>query len=298
MTGPATATHLAEPVGTAVADVGEGPRWDPLGGMLLWVDIPAGRVHRTDPASGETETVDLVPPVAAVFPMRGGGWLIAGQNSLVARDVDGSQRTLAGVADRPGMRFNDGACDPAGRLWIGSTHVDSRSGGAALYRLDSGGVLTPVVTGVTTSNGLGWSPDGTRLYYVDTPTRRIDVFDYSLSDGSVSGRRTFADLAGEGGRPDGLTVDAEGGVWVALVRGGALQRYSADGHLDAVVALPVSHPTSCAFGGPGLAELYVTTAKGWLSGAQREEQPLAGRLLRLGGLGVTGFAESLVQWPE
>ena len=169
-------------------------------------------------------------------------------------------------------------------------HTDGQSGGAALYRLDAVGTLTPVISGLTTSNGLGWSPDGTKLYYVETPTRRIDVFDYDARVGAVSARRAFADLADEGGRPDGLTVDAEGGVWVALIRGGTLHRYCPDGRLDAVVALPTSHATSCAFGGPGLADLYVTTARARLTDAERAVQPLAGRLLRLRP-GVTGFPQ-------
>ena len=134
---------------------------------------------------------------------------------------------------------------------------------------------------MTISNGLGWSPDGGTLYYVDSPTKRIDVLDFTPATGQVSGRRAFAALASASGVPDGLTVDAEGGVWVAVNGSGVLHRYAPDGRLDQVISLPVTHPTSVAFGGPGLGDLYITTAREPLSPAEREEQPLAGRLMRL-----------------
>jgi sugar lactone lactonase YvrE len=150
-----------------------------------------------------------------------------------------------------------------------------------LYRLDQGGTLTPVVPGVTVSNGIGWSPDGSRMYYADSPARQIDMFDYVPATGEVFERRVFADLSRAEGFPDGLTVDADGCVWVAMWGGGALRRFTPYGQQDAVVPLPVSRPTSCAFGGPEMSELYVTTASIDLTDAERAAQPLAGRLLRL-----------------
>jgi sugar lactone lactonase YvrE len=141
---------------------------------------------------------------------------------------------------------------------------------------------------VTVSNGLGWSPDGTVLYYIDTPTLRIDRFAWDLDAVVPHDRRVLADVSDAPGRPDGLTVDADGCVWVALIRGGELRRYTPDGRLDRTVALPVSHPTSVAFGGPDLAEVYVTSARDALTAEQRANQPLAGRLLRLSP-GVRGL---------
>jgi sugar lactone lactonase YvrE len=134
---------------------------------------------------------------------------------------------------------------------------------------------------VTVSNGLGWSPDGSRMYYVDSPVGRIDMFDYDPAAGTAVGRRPFADHSGYDGVPDGLTVDADGCVWVAVWGGGVLRRFAPDGTQDSVVPVPVSQPTSCAFGGPGMADLYVTSARIGLSEAELSEQPLAGRLLRL-----------------
>jgi sugar lactone lactonase YvrE len=248
---------------------------------VLWVDIPGGRLHRTAHSSGETATADLGAPVSAVLPTADGGVLVSRRDRLVVLEADGTERTVAAVSSGSGVRFNDGATDPQGRVWIGSMGTSDGSAAGVLYRLDPGGVLTPVITGVTISNGLGWSPDTSRLYYVDSPTRQVDVLDFDSGTGEVSGRRRFADLTSAPGVPDGLTVDADGSVWVALHGGGALHRYRPDGRLGTVVSLPVSHPTSCAFGGPELADLYVTTASAPLSGAERAAQPLAGRLLRL-----------------
>jgi sugar lactone lactonase YvrE len=274
----------AEPVGDVVAELGEGPCWDPTGpagGTLLWVDIPGGRLHRTDPRSGDTTTASLGPPVSAVLPTLDGELLVSRQDRLVVLGDAGAERTVAAISCPPAVRFNDAATDPQGRVWIGSMDTAEQSAAGLLYRLDPGGVLTPVVTGVTVSNGLGWSPDGSRLYYVDSPTRQVDVLNFDSGSGTVTSRRRFADLTSVPGLPDGLAVDAEGGVWVALHGGGALHRYGPGGDLDAVVTLPTSHPTSCAFGGPDLADLYVTTASLPLSAAERAAQPLAGRLLRL-----------------
>jgi sugar lactone lactonase YvrE len=150
-----------------------------------------------------------------------------------------------------------------------------------LYRLDAGGKLTMVLDSVTVSNGISWSPDGSRMYYVDSTTRRVDVFDYDPATGDASQRRVFADLSRVEGVPDGLTVDADGYVWVAMWGGGVLRRFTPGGQQDAVLPVPVSQPTSCAFGGPGMSDLYVTTASVGLTESERAAQPLAGRLLRI-----------------
>jgi sugar lactone lactonase YvrE len=284
---------VAEPVGDVTAVLGEGPYWVPEDSCLLWVDIPAGLLHRTEILSGQTVTADL-GPVSAAFPADGGAILYAGGNQVVVREpVPGgalgqpgpsgewTTRTIAQAPARDGVRFNDASVDPAGRVWVGSMDMEETKPLGELYRLDPGGVLTPVVSGATVSNGLGWSPDGSRMYYVDSPTKRVDVFDYDQAMGEVYGRRVFADLSDAAGVPDGLTVDLDGYIWVAMWDGGALRRFAPSGALDAVVPVPAARPTSVAFGGNGMAELYVTTASFNLTPAQRAAQPLAGRLLRL-----------------
>jgi sugar lactone lactonase YvrE len=277
---------VAEPVGDVMAVLGEGPYWIPEDSCLLWVDIPNGLLHRTEIPSGATVS-SSIGPVSAAFPALGGGILTAGGNRLTlhtrkAGPGDGwVSRTIAEVPAREGIRFNDASVDPAGRVWVGSMHIDESEPLGALYRLDPGRVLRPVLTGVTVSNGLGWSPDGSRLYYADSPMRRIDVFDYDPATGEAFQRRVLADLSRADGVPDGLTVDLDGCIWVAMWGGGVLRRFTPNGEQDAVLPVPVSRPTSCAFGGRDLAELYVTTASIGMTEAERAAEPLAGRLLRL-----------------
>jgi sugar lactone lactonase YvrE len=289
----------AEPVGDVTAVLGEGPYWRPEDEALLWVDVARGLLHMTRVQLGETITIEL-DPVSAAFPAVGGGIVTAGGHRLTLRATRPGEgwagRTIAEAPARDGVRFNDAAVDPAGRVWVGSMDIKEKEPLGTLYRLDTGGTLTPVVKGATVSNGIGWSPDGTRMYYNDSPLRRIDMFDYDQATGEAFGGRMFADLSGADGFPDGLTVDADGYVWVAMFAGGALRRFTPAGHQDAVLPLPVSQPTSCAFGGPGMADLFVTTAYRDLSEAQRAAQPLAGRLLRLrpGPIGLPSSATQAV----
>lgn len=296
----------AEPVGDVTATLGEGPYWNPEDGRLLWVDIDEGQLHRTDVTSGATESVS-VDSVSAAFPVEGGGILTAAGHQLTLRpDWDGSgpaePRVIAETGAGANVRFNDGAVDPAGRVLIGSMHRGETDPLGELYRLDNGGVLTPMVRKVTISNGIGWSPYGNRMYYVDSPSRKIDVFDYDPASGGLYGRRLFADLQYADGLPDGLTVDADGCVWVAMHGGAALRRFTPAGKPDVAIPVPVARPTSCAFGGPDLSELYVTTASRGLSETARKAQPLAGRLLRLRpgpfGLPSTATRAALPHLPE
>jgi sugar lactone lactonase YvrE len=274
----------AEPVGDVTALLGEGPYWRPDDDCLLWVDVHRGLLHITRVRPGETISVEL-GEVSAAFPALGGGILTAGGSRLTLRATRPGEgwagRTIAEVPAREGIRFNDASVDPAGRVWVGSMHTGETEPLGVLYRLDPGRTLTPVLKGVTVSNGLGWSPDGSRMYYADSPMRRIDMFDYDPATGEAFQRRVFADLSGAAGVPDGLTVDVDGCVWVAMWGGGALRRITPSGRQAWVLPVPVSRPTSCAFGGPDMAELYVTTASIGLSEAERAAEPLAGRLLRL-----------------
>ena len=287
----------AEPVGDVTAVLGEGPYWRADDETLLWVDIPRGLLHMTRVQLGETITVEL-DTVSAAFPAVGCGIITAGGHRLMLRATrpgeDWAGRIIAEAPARDGVRFNDASVDPAGRVWVGSMDVKEREPLGTLYRLDSGRTLTPVVPGMTVSNGIGWSPDGTRMYYNDSPMRRIDVFDYDQATGEASQRRMFADLSAERGFPDGLTVDADGCVWVAMFAGSTLRRFTPAGRPDAVIPLPVSQPTSVAFGGPGMADLFVTTAYRDLTDEQRQGEPLAGRLLRLRP-GPVGLPSSTAQ---
>jgi sugar lactone lactonase YvrE len=267
----------------ARAELGEGPRWDARAQRLLWVDIMRGRVHAFRPGHAACRSVDVGRPVGALAGTADGGIVLAVAGGFARLDWDSGQvRMLAAVeADRPQNRMNDGACDPAGRFWAGTMALDEGPGAGALYRLDPDGTVRTMLTGVSISNGIDWSLDGRRMYYVDSPTRRIDAFDFDPRTGAIANRRTFVALPPEAGFPDGLTVDADGFVWLALWGGAALHRYDPEGARERIVPLPVTHPTSCAFGGSDLDELYVTSARRPLSADERARQPMAGGLLRL-----------------
>jgi sugar lactone lactonase YvrE len=260
--------------------LGEGPVWDARTGRLAWVDILAGRLHLTA-RDGTTRTIQLPSAVGCLAPRASGGWVAALADGFWAVADDGSTVRLVDVqSDRPDLRFNDGKCDPQGRFWAGTMALDHRAGAGALYRLDHDLSVQRMVDGVAISNGLDWSLDGRTMYYVDTPTRRIDQFDFDPASGAIAGRRPFVTIDQADGSPDGLTVDAEGGIWLALWDGWRVRRYLPDGSIDREVRLPVSEVTCPVFGGPDLDELYITSAWESLSPDQHAAEPLAGGLFR------------------
>ncbi len=260
-------------------ELGEGPHWDAATGELLRVDITRGRVHRLDPGSGRASSTELGDLVGFAIPRASGGLVVGLRRAVVLLDPDGARRTLVALEpDLPDNRLNDAKCDPVGRLWAGTMAMGESQPDGALYRIEADGTTERVVSGLTISNGLDWSPDATLLYLNDTPTRQIDVFDHDPSTGAVTGRRPFARIDGS---PDGLTVDAEGGVWVALFGGSQVRRYSPDGSLDVVVPLPVTNVTSLTFGGPDYTDLFVTTARHHLDAVKLGAQPLAGAVFVL-----------------
>ncbi|WP_328317303.1 SMP-30/gluconolactonase/LRE family protein [Streptomyces sp. NBC_00388] len=260
------------------AVLGEGPTWDPAAGRLIWVDILSARVHTFDPVSGRRTVMATEQHVGAAKPRTGGGLVVNLRDGVGLYAADGVFSWL--VHDPvPGRRANDAAVAPDGALWAGTMrYAEGGPGGGTLSRVAADGTVTGVRP-VGISNGTGWSPDGTLMYYVDTPTRRIDVFDFD--GGHPRNRREFASIEPGCGFPDGLTVDADGCVWVALWDGAAVRRYTPDGALDCTVGLPVRRPTACAFGGRELRDLYISTARGGLAAPH----PLAGSLLVVPGAG-------------
>ncbi|MET0727773.1 MAG: SMP-30/gluconolactonase/LRE family protein [Acidimicrobiales bacterium] len=272
-----------EQVTDPVAYHGEGPVWSPRWGGLRWVDMLAGDILSLD-ADGVVHRRHVAEIAAAVRPRRGGGAVLGIERGFALEEPDGVIRTLEPLWSDPGLRMNEGGCDPDGRFYCGSLAYDRTPGAASLYRLDPDGSTHLVLDGVTISNGLDWSPEGTRAYYNDTATQRIAVMDYDPRSG-LSGLRTFAEVPG-GGRPDGLTVDAEGGVWTAIFNGSAVHRYTVDGVLDEVVRIPAQKVTACTFGGEDLDQLFVTTSREDL---EPGTDPLAGSLFRA-SVGVRGQA--------
>ncbi|HLL69616.1 MAG TPA: SMP-30/gluconolactonase/LRE family protein [Micromonosporaceae bacterium] len=266
-------------------ELGEGPSYDDRTGQFRWIDIMGSRVLWRSVEG--TDGGDLPTPghVGAAVPRANGGLVLCLPEGPALRDPDGTVTPVGTYADAdtdaghpappgaPAMRSNDAKADPAGRLWLGTMAYDQTSGAAALYRLEPGARRPErVVGGATISNGLGWSADGTRMYYIDTPTGRVDVFDYDPATGTPAHRRPFVTIAPGDGSPDGMCMDAADGIWVALHSGGAVRRYAPDGTLDRVVALPTPLVTSCAFGGAAYDMLIITTA---VQG--RTDDPGAGR---------------------
>jgi sugar lactone lactonase YvrE len=250
------------PVAVPLCELGEGPCWDEETQTLYWVDIPAGRVHRLD-SGGEHSCVDVGLQVGAVALRRDGGLVVAAGNGFYTLDFgSGALTCLAEAPGQPDTRMNDGKCDRAGRFYAGTMARDESPGQGSFYRLDADHGVTELYTGIGISNGVGWSPDDRLMYYIDSLDYRVDVMDYDPDTGQFGDRRPFARLGSGEMVPDGLAVDSEGGVWVAVWGGGVIQRYDAAGALTSVARLPASHVTSCAFGGPELDQLYITTAAG------------------------------------
>ncbi|MFD5012408.1 SMP-30/gluconolactonase/LRE family protein [Streptomyces chartreusis] len=262
----------------AEAELGEGPTWDARGGRLLWIDILGARIHTYDPVSGRRSVRTTPQHVGAVKPRAGGGLVLNLRDGVGLLDADDSFRWLH-HEPVPGRRANDAAVAPDGSLWAGTMRYDEAPGGGSLSRFTGDGSVDLVLDDVAVSNGTGWSPDGSLMYYIDSPTRRIDVFDHA--DGRVGDRRPFVEIEDGAGFPDGLTVDADGCVWVALWDGSAVRRYTPAGELDRVIELPVPRVTACAFAGPDLTDLYITTARVGL----KSPLPLSGSLLVVPGAG-------------
>lgn len=250
----------------AQADTAESPVWDAVRGGLWWLDIPRGEVHFLDPSTGHDKRWVVGQPVGCLALTREGDLLLAMRDGLTVASGDLAETPvrwrLPGEPD--GNRPNDGRVDSRGRFWIGTMAMDQHAGAGSLYRADVGGKppqIVPMLDGVSISNGIDWGPGDDLVYYADSPTGRIDVFDWDPAAGTISRRRPFVNLSPDNGVPDGLCVDGDGHIWVALWGGGAVRRYRPDGTLEREVRLPVSNVTSCAFGGQELDELFITTAK-------------------------------------
>ncbi len=275
------------------AFLGEGPTWLAAEQKLALVDILAPAIIVANPQDGSFQTHAMPELVSAVVPRQRGGYLAAMQTGLKAIDLTTGQITniASPEAARPGNRFNDGKCDRRGRFWAGTLAIDTTPGHGSLYRLDPDGRCTLMDEGFHVSNGLGWSPDNRLFYFTDSGTKRIYVYDFDLDSGDITNRRTFVELPDGVGTPDGLAVDANGYVWSAHWDGWCVTRYSPDGRVDRVINLPVPRPTSCAFGGPDLSTLYITSARIRLSAQQLAEAPLSGSVFAIKA-GVKGLPET------
>jgi sugar lactone lactonase YvrE len=256
---------------------------------LRWVDMLDGDVMSLDP-DGSIQRHHIDDIAAIVRPRRGGGAILGIERGFALEDPDGTITRLGDLWSGGDVRMNEGGCDPDGRFYCGTMAYDKRPGGGSLYRLDPNGEVTVVLEDVTISNGLDWSPDNSVAYYIDTMAFEVSMFDYD-TEGGLAGRRTFVEFDPDGGGPDGLVVDSEGGVWVALFGGNAVHRYSTDGELDEIIEVEARQVTACTFGGPDLDRLYITTSR---ENLEPDDDPLAGSLFTaipgVTGLPVKAFA--------
>lgn len=279
----------------ARAATGESPVWCPEEEVLYWVDIPACKLHRFAPASGENRTFDMPAPIGCLALRRSGGLVVALQSGLFGFDpASGQLEALAGAPyDAPTARFNDGRCDRRGRFWV-TTMLDPpapEAKGGRLYRYDANLRAHAMVSGLVVGNGLAFSPDGRTLYQSDShiSVQTIWAWDLDPADGAISNRRVFATTHQVAGRPDGAAVDADGCYWIAANDGGQLIRYTPQGQIDRTIRLPVRRPTMLAFGGRELDVIFVTSMLPKKSDPPAD-QPHAGGLFAL-AVGIRGLAE-------
>jgi L-arabinonolactonase len=278
------------------ADVlGEVPRWHATENALYWIDALKPAIHRYDPASRQVESWTPPEKLGSFAPSAGGGLIIAGRNGFALYDPrEGRLERISDPENRAQENIlNDGRCDPRGRFWAGSMTKTMKGATGRLYRVEQGRT-EPCDDGIWVSNGVAWSPDGATMYFADSHVHTIFAYDYDLVRGTIGERRVFVDLSDRPGVPDGASCDAEGYLWTAMFDGGRVARYAPDGRLDRTVPLPVSRPTACAFGGPGLATMYVTTARFRLPPEKIATEAHAGGLLAL-DVGVAGLPEPMYQ---
>lgn len=295
---PQVATLQAELASEHQCLLGEGPLWDEREQALYWVNIPAGEIHRFDPATGKDSLHTLPTKVTSLARRAAGGLVVTLRKNFALFDPKSGSYELLDELDAglPDNRSNDGKVDRLGRYWAGTMNeVHIGTPNAALYRYDRPGQLTKKVSDVIISNGLGWSPDNKTMYYTDTLRYVIYAYDFDLESGEISNRRNFLELDPASGiLPDGMTVDAEGFVWTALINFGCV-RLDPAGQLERIVHYPAWRGSCCTFGGANYEDLYITTARECLSEAELAEQPLAGSLFRCRP-GVKGLPEPLAKF--
>jgi sugar lactone lactonase YvrE len=268
------------------ATLGEGPWWDH--GTLLWVDLSAGILHRSDPATGRDQARTVGGVLGAVVPTTDGRFAVATGEGFGLLE-DAGLAIIDPITRSPAMRMNDGKCDDAGRFWAGSTGYGFPEGRGSLHVWAYGSPSRVADTGYTLPNGIGWSPDNTVMYVVDSLRWEVYAYDFDLPAGAIANRRTFHTFGVGDGLPDGLAVDAEGGLWIAFHGGSCVRHLDERGTLAGVARMPVPQPTSCAFG--DATELYVTSARDGLSTERLVAHPLSGSVFRLDA-GVTGRSVS------
>lgn len=276
--------YIPELILNEKAVLAEGPCWDQEKGYLLWVDIIGEKVHIYNPANNTNRTIPVGQLVGAIVPRESGGAVLALKDSFYFIDLTTEEITPAvtNIENIQENRFNDGKCDAAGRFWAGTMAINEKRGAGSLYYLNPDLTIIKVLDNVTISNGLAWSQDNKKMYYIDSPTRNVIAFDFNYDSAKITDKSVVVIIPDNEGVPDGMTIDKEGMLWVAQWGGYKVSRWNpATGKKIGEIKLPVAHVTSCTFGGENLDELYITTARKGLTDLQLAEQPEAGGIFRV-----------------
>lgn len=277
---PGLTQHPVKPVSDLVCTLGEGAIWNPQTHELAFVDIPEGLFYRYNPQSDSLisyQTGSKIGTVVSVAPS--GGYALATQQGIVLIREHSSPVTLVHPETNPQIRYNDGKCDPSGRFYAGTMALNGQKGSGTLFVIDSTLQFMPVIRGVTISNGLVWSADGNKLYYIDTPTRKVAEYLVNQQDGTLTYLRDAITIADSLGHPDGSTIDSQGNIWIAMWGGASVTCWDPlTGELKQRIPVPAKNVTSCAFGGSDLSTLYITTASAGMNQADLQKYPDAGKL--------------------
>jgi sugar lactone lactonase YvrE len=292
--------HRVNIASTQRSALGEGPVWDAERKSLCWVDILGGKIHILDISENQHRSIDVGEMIGCIGIRRDGNF-IAGLKSGIAfvnRDNSLITQILNPEIHLATNRFNDGKCDPAGRLWVGSMELSEKTGAGNLYMVDEDLQWTKKIEGVTISNGLAWTSDHRTFYYIDTPTRQVAAFDFDVTTGEISNKRIAIEIPASDGFPDGMTIDADDNLWIAHWDGWQVSRWDPrKGEKLLTVRLPAARITSCAFGGDALRDLYITSASTGLTEEQLKEQPDAGMLFVLKDSGYQGVRSTYFNYP-
>ena len=281
-----------ETVTNSISELGEGPVWDANSRRIIWIDISKGDIHQYDPHKKEQQTFHIDQKIGSVALKKSGGLIAALQHGFASIDIEQKKIKMIAdpEADLPDNRFNDGKCDPAGRFWAGTMSDSGKEKAGSLYTMEKDLSIVRKISEVGCSNGLAWSSDHSTFYFIDTPTKQVAAYDYDIATGNINNRRIVVTIPDGDGLPDGMTIDSEGMLWIALWGGWKVQRWNPHtGKLLDHILLPVSQVTCCTFGGETFNDLYITSAKEGLADDERKKQPLAGSLFVVKNCGYTGL---------
>ncbi|MEQ6120026.1 SMP-30/gluconolactonase/LRE family protein [Reichenbachiella sp. MALMAid0571] len=279
----------------AKARLGEGAIWHPVDKILYWVNIEGKSLHVFDPVSQNDKVYDVFERIGTVVPVKSGGVLLALQDGIAHFDLESGQieYKIDPEKDLPDNRFNDGKCDPLGNFWVGSMPLDEKDAVGSVYKISPDFSVEKMITGVTVSNGICWSLDCRTMYYIDSPTRKIVAYNFNKNDATISNPEVVVNVEERLGFPDGMTIDSNGMLWVALWGGGAVGCWNPKtGKLIESIQLPAINVTSCAFGGENLDQLYITSARQGVTPEQLEKYPNSGDVF-MAEMGVKGIPACL-----